>query len=107
MPTQKVFKQRVRARMTKTGESYTAARRQLLHKAAGPGAAGRRRMRTPRRRAEVAEPSRRPAAIPPMRWSSPTTAMLRATGRRHAEWFALLDAWGAHRAHATPRSPAG
>ena len=33
MPTQKIFKQRVRARMTKTGESYTAARRQLLHKA--------------------------------------------------------------------------
>jgi hypothetical protein len=32
MPTQKVFKQRIRTRMTKTGESYTAARRQLLNK---------------------------------------------------------------------------
>ena len=30
MTTQKTFKRRVRARMTKTGESYTAARRQLI-----------------------------------------------------------------------------
>src|SRR5262245_46108864 len=31
MPTQKDFKRVVRARMKKTGESYTAARAQLLH----------------------------------------------------------------------------
>ena len=37
MPTQKLFKRRVRARMTKTGESYTAARRQLLRKVPEPG----------------------------------------------------------------------
>ena len=30
MPTQKIFKHRVRTRMAKTGESYTAARRQLM-----------------------------------------------------------------------------
>lgn len=30
MTTQKSFKRRVRDRMAKTGESYTAARRQLL-----------------------------------------------------------------------------
>lgn len=36
MPTQKIFKQRVRARMAKTGEAYTTARAQLLRKAAEP-----------------------------------------------------------------------
>ena len=30
MTTQKTFKRRVRDRMAKTGESYTAARRQLV-----------------------------------------------------------------------------
>ncbi len=34
MTQQKTFKRRVRARMAKTGESYTAARRQLLADAA-------------------------------------------------------------------------
>ena len=38
MPTQKVFKQRVRARMAKTGEAYTTARHQLLRKASDPDA---------------------------------------------------------------------
>ena len=33
MPTQKTFKTRVRTRMSKTGESYTTARQQLLRKA--------------------------------------------------------------------------
>ena len=32
MPTQKDFKRLVRSRMRKTGESYTAARRQILDK---------------------------------------------------------------------------
>ena len=91
MPTQKVFKQRVRARMTKTGESYTAARRQLLHKTAEPAAT-----------TEPAAPPRTPA---PSRRAATTASadafvvadesMLRATGKTHAEWFALLDAWGA------------
>ena len=77
MPTQKTFKQRVRTRMTKTGESYTAARHQLLRK--------------------VTEP-----VAPEPQQQSPSTdlltsddAMLRGSGRGHAEWFALLDAWGA------------
>ena len=36
MTQQKTFKRRVRARMAKTGESYTAARRQLLTDAPPP-----------------------------------------------------------------------
>lgn len=85
MPTQKIFKQRVRARMTKTGESYTAARRQVMRKAPGPAPA------------EAVGPS-------PDLPAEPTTSdallvadasMLRATGRVHADWFALLDEWGA------------
>jgi uncharacterized protein YndB with AHSA1/START domain len=78
MPTQKVFKQRVRARMTKTGESYTAARRQLLDKTGDPAAAG------------VDEST---VAAPELLTSD--DAMRRGTGRGHEEWFALLDAWGA------------
>lgn len=85
MPTQKTFKGRVRARMTKTGESYTAARRQLLNKAADP-----------------VEPLSVEPAVDPAANSSPSgdafgvsdDAMERATGKRHAGWFALLDAWG-------------
>jgi hypothetical protein len=72
MPTQKVFKQRVRTRMSKTGESYTAARAQLLRKAASP---------------EPAEPEQT---------SPPTSddAAQRATGKSYDQWFALLDSWG-------------
>ena len=72
MTTQKTFKKRVRARMAKTGESYTAARRQLI--AAGdqpdPG--------TPTYETVVSDDK-----------------MLAATGKRHEEWFAILDRWGA------------
>jgi hypothetical protein len=72
MTTQKSFKRRVRARMAKTGESYTAARHQLI--AAGdqpdPG--------TPTYETVVSD-----------------ERMLKATGRRHEEWFEILDAWGA------------
>src|SRR5688500_16568964 len=74
MPTQKVFKQRVRTRMTKTGESYTAARSQLRRKATTPE-------------------STAPAAAE----TGPLTsdeAVTRASGRGYEEWFGLLDAWG-------------
>ena len=80
MPTQKIFKQRVRVRMEKTGESYTTARRRLLAKAADPAA------------------STAPAAPEPIAPDAPGVSdesMVRATGRTHAEWFAILDGWGA------------
>jgi uncharacterized protein YndB with AHSA1/START domain len=77
MTTQKTFKQRVRARSTKTGESYTAARAQLLRKA---------------------DPAAGPAgpAIDAMELTGVSeAAMRRATGRGIAEWLEILDAWGA------------
>jgi hypothetical protein len=90
MPTQKIFKQRVRARMTKTGESYTAARRQLLRKAREPETESPGPT-TPTPTTEAA------AGIAPQEQDLMTSdaAMRRGTGRGHAEWFALLDGWGA------------
>lgn len=78
MPTQKVFKQRVRARMAKTGEAYTAARRQLLRKSNDQDTT------------VIDAPG-----IPEDALLVADEAMVRATGKRHAEWFAILDAWGA------------
>jgi hypothetical protein len=66
MTTQKSFKRRVRTRMEKTGESYTAARAQLL-------------------------PDPEPKYEP--QWSE--ESVLRNTGRPYRDWFALLDEWGA------------
>ncbi len=82
MPTQKVFKQRIRSRMTKTGESYTAARHQLLRKAAPEASAGSETAN------EVAVRTKS------TRLMTSETAMRRGTGRGHEDWFALLDAWG-------------
>jgi hypothetical protein len=72
MTKQRTLKHRVRARMAKTGESYTAARRMLI-------AAGDR-------------PD--PVAVP----FEPTVSeekLVEATGRGWQEWLGILDAWGA------------
>lgn len=82
MTTQKTFKQRVRARMAKTGESYTGARQQLLRKA-DPGPAG-----TTEEVSAVGAPDA--SAAPPVS----DAATIRATGRSHADWYALIDAAG-------------
>jgi len=66
MTTQKAFKQRIRTRMEKTGESYTAARAQLL-----------------------------PAPEPEYAPQTSDEAVVRNTGRPYRDWFALLDEWGA------------
>lgn len=110
MPTQKLFKQRVRARMSKTGESYTAARHQLLRKTSEPaGPPGEETAVPPAPRephesslpVETPEPGTPPTTgaaadeIPTDAFGVSDEAMRRATGKRHAEWFALLDDWGA------------
>jgi hypothetical protein len=83
MTRQKSFKRDVRARMAKTGERYTAARRHLVE------------------RAERSEPAPAqplpPAASVPVDFEPPTSeeALLRTTGRGWADWFAVLDDWGA------------
>ena len=71
MTTQKTFKRRVRDRMAKTGESYTAARRQLIASGHQPDPG------TPTYETVVSDEK-----------------MVAATGRSHDEWFAILDAWG-------------
>jgi hypothetical protein len=68
--SQKSFKRRVRSRMAKTGERYAAARRRLL---------------------PDVEAVPEPAVAP--RYSDQTVH--KATGKVWAEWFELLDTWGA------------
>jgi hypothetical protein len=74
MTRQKSFKQSIRARMEKTGESYSEARRQLLAKA--------------ERKAES-------ATVEGYEELMSDDAIQRRTGKRWGEWFAILDAWGA------------
>jgi hypothetical protein len=78
MTRQKSFKGRIRARMDKTSESYTTARRQLLAKAG----------------------SETPADAPKARRPYSDEVIRANTGRTWDEWFTLLDAWGgAERPH--------
>ena len=75
MTRQKSFKALVRARMEKTGESYTAARAALL---------------------AADEPKATEGPV----MSVSEEAIRRRTGRGWAQWFDLLDEWGAtERAH--------
>jgi hypothetical protein len=71
MTTHKTLKRRVRARMDKTGERYTAARRNVIAEPA----------------IEVA-----PAVAPP---PVSDEAVRKATGRGWVEWFTILDKAGA------------
>jgi hypothetical protein len=77
MTTQKLFKRRVRERMSKTGESYTAARRHVS--------------RT-RDRLEDAE-----AGLASARELASDAKLTEATGRGWDAWLTLLDRWGARR----------
>ncbi|HLU33566.1 MAG TPA: hypothetical protein VKZ74_06050 [Natronosporangium sp.] len=74
MTSEKSFKRRVRERMTKTGESYAAARTQVVRK--------RDRVRAAQSRLVV--PDERPS----------DERVEAATGRRWDAWFAILDRWG-------------
>lgn len=70
MTEHKSFKRLIRARMSKTGESYTAARANLL-------------------RAEEPNDTDGPAL------ATSNAAIRQRTGRGWEEWFELLDEWGA------------
>ena len=76
MTTQKTFKRRVRDRMAKTGESYTAARRQLIAGGDQPDPG------TPTYETVVSDEK-----------------MLEATGKCHEEWFDDPRPVGRHGAH--------
>jgi hypothetical protein len=73
MTTQKLFKRRVRARMAKTGESYTAARRHLV---------------------QTTAPRLPEADLAPARELASDERLVAATGRDWRAWIATLDAWG-------------
>jgi Domain of unknown function (DUF4287) len=72
MTRQKTFKRRVRERMAKTGESYTAARRML-----------------------IADGDRPDAAVPQFQPPVADERVVEATGRGWQAWFEILDGWGA------------
>lgn len=76
MTRQRSFKERIRARMDKTGESYAAARRKLIEKS-------------------ETEALRRRAPRTISRTRTSDESVRNATGRTPDEWFALLDRWGA------------
>lgn len=102
MPRDKDFKRHVRARMQKTGESYTTARHHLLQKS------------DPRKPASVPEPadsaSASSASAPPQQPQAPrepapdyatvagmSDATIEAkTGRTWERWVSTLDEVGAH-----------
>ncbi len=79
MTKQSSFKDRIRARMEKTGETYATARRQLIE------------------RSETEALKRRtPKTISPVRSSD--EAIETNTGRSYDNWFKRLDKWGAREA---------
>jgi len=80
MPKQKDLKRRARARMKKTGESYTAAREQLL-----------RKRKTPAPAAPKSVLAANLAAIAGMS----DDAVAAKTGKNWKQWVAALDAAGA------------
>ncbi|MFD6948564.1 hypothetical protein A6A08_18405 [Nocardiopsis sp. TSRI0078] len=104
MTRNKSFKQRVRARMGRTGESYSAARRHLLVRAdSAPDPAGAAPVSTTagaasadaRTGAGGAVRDRATAPTAAMSTRIPDASVRERTGRDYAGWFALLDAWGA------------
>ncbi len=102
MPTQKTFKRRVRVRMTKTGESYTTARRQLLRKGETPPET-RPEPTLPNEPTLSAEPTDAGSAAAVSPAAGPQTSdssAVRATGRDYASWFELIDDWdGTNHSH--------
>jgi hypothetical protein len=77
MTEQESFKRRIRERMAKTGERYTAARRSLVDKS-------ERRSGAPAGRTWVAEPELSDDSI------------RAATGKGWDEWCDVIDAWPGH-----------
>jgi hypothetical protein len=97
MTTLKKLKQAIRARARKTGERYTAARRQVLlshRKRSSPSA-------KPVAKASAAAPreTARPKA-PAVRGAISDAAVLKKTGHGLDHWFAVLERFGAaHKGH--------
>ena len=108
MTRNKILKQRVRARMTKTGERYTSARAQVVR-----GAANGRDMAPdvgqlpPASSADATDAAAAvdgalaamagPVPDSPFRggYGASDEALIARTGHEWAHWYRVLDAWGA------------
>jgi uncharacterized protein DUF4287 len=87
MTLQKKLKKAVRARSQKTGESYTAARRQVLLA---------RDKKAPAAEPVAVEPApSKSASKPPFKGGVTEEASRQKTGHGLDHWFAVLDAFGA------------
>ena len=98
MPEQKDWKRLVRARMKKTGESYTTARAQILRRSGPPDASSRSPRREERDEARTPRSAMRDVAASPKlaELAGMSDDAVRAkTGRDWAEWVRELDARGA------------
>ena len=84
MTLQKKLKKTIRARSEKTGESYTAARRQVL-------LAREKAAKTP----EPPAPAPIPKPKPPAKGGISEESVLKKTGHGLDHWFGVLDAFGA------------
>ncbi|WP_150239974.1 SRPBCC family protein [Nocardiopsis quinghaiensis] len=94
MTRNKSFKQRVRARMDRTGESYSAARVHLLPRAeSAPASASVTHADTASE--GVRAGAEHTASTAAMNTRVPDGSVRERTGRDYAGWSALLDAWGA------------
>lgn len=98
MTDRKKLKAAIRARSAKTGESYTAARRQLLQ------AEERRRASAPSDTggsppSPATTRAARPPKAPAPRGQVHDEASRKATGHGLEHWFAVLDAFGAGKGH--------
>jgi hypothetical protein len=103
MTKHKSFKSRVRARMDKTSESYTAARRQLLAKSTSEleAPADQAVPVAPAGPAAPVEPAAPVVDAPGARRPYSDEVIRANTGHSWDEWFVLLDQWGAaERPHA-------
>jgi hypothetical protein len=92
MTTLKKLKQAIRARASKTGERYAAARRQVL-------LARRRRTSPSARPAGAPQPEARGESVrlkpAPVRGAVSEAAVLKKTGHGLEHWFGVLDRFGA------------
>jgi hypothetical protein len=84
MTQQKKLKRAIRARARKTGESYAAARRQVLR--------GRGRTVSGPTAAAPAAPGRPARQVTPRKGEA---GVVKKTGHGYDHWFAVLDAFGA------------
>lgn len=92
MTRERTLKTTIRARMAKTGERYTAARRHVLA-ASTPGETAARAAAA----AGPPRPSARPTAVfpGPMPGSAANTRLIGRTGHDFVHWFGVLEEFGA------------